>query len=169
MNCIICDKKLRKDNAIGTCRNHRGQSPVRRAYEKAWQKENPEQYADAKKQWGRDNPEYYVNYRNNDLTKKIAHNLRVRIRRAVRTGSAIKNLGCTLPEFLAHLEAKFTIGMNWDNYGKWHIDHIKPLSRFDLTNPKELAEACHYSNMQPLWAFDNISKHDKLDYRSKSA
>jgi len=169
MNCIVCEKKLRKDNTIGTCRAHRGLSPVRRAYEKSWQQDHSEQYVEAKKQWGKRNPKYFVDYRNKDISKKIAHNLRVRIRHAINRGSAIKNLGCTVPELLAHLEAKFAKGMTWQNYGKWHVDHILPLSSFDLTNPEQLKRACHYSNLQPLWGADNIRKHAKLDYHSKSA
>lgn len=144
-------------------------SPVRQDYEKTWQNSNKKQYAEAKKQWTRRNPKYYVEYRNNNLSKKIAHSLRVRLRRAVRFGSAIENLGCSVAELLAHLESKFTLGMIWSNYGKWHIDHIRPLSNFDLTNPEELAIACHYSNLQPLWAAENISKSAKLDYHPKSA
>ncbi len=58
MNCIVCDKKLRKDNTIGTCRVHRSQSPARQAYEKAWQADHLEQYTEAKKQWSRKHPEY---------------------------------------------------------------------------------------------------------------
>lgn len=169
MNCIVCNKKLRKDNTIFTCRKHRSQSLVRQAYEKQWQTDNYEQYIAAKKQWSRKNLKYFVDYRNNNLSKKIAHSLRVRLRRLVKTGSAVKNLGCGVTEFLAHLENKFTLGMSWENYGKWHIDHIKPLSSFNLEDPTQLAQACHYSNLQPLWASDNIRKNAKLEYCSKSA
>lgn len=169
MKCMVCGKNLRKDNKIGACRAHRSHSPVRQAYEKSWQQENHEQYAEAKRQWGRRNLKYFVDYRNNNLSKKIAHALRVRLRRAVKTGSAVKNLGCTVPEFLAHLEAKFAVGMNRDNYGKWHIDHIVPLDSFDLTDSEQLKEACHYSNMQPLWGQENSRKGAKLDYIPKSA
>jgi len=169
VNCIVCNKKLRAHNKIGTCRAHRSQSPIRQAYEKSWQQENYKQYTEAKKQWGRRNLKYYADYRNNNLSHKIAHSLRVRLRRVVKTGSAVKNLGCSIPEFLAHLESKFTTGMSWDNYGKWHIDHIKPLSSYDLTNPEQLILACHYSNLQPLWAAENISKNGRTDYYPKSA
>lgn len=169
MNCIICDKKLSKNNKIGTCRIHRAQSSIRQEYEKSWQKNNSAKYAEAKKRWNRTNPQYFVEYRNKSLTNKIAHALRVRIRRAIKTGSAIKNLGCTISEFLAHIENKFVKGMTWSNYGKWEIDHIKPLSSFDLTDSAQLAIACHFNNMQPLWKADNIRKHAKLDYCPKSA
>lgn len=164
MYCKVCNKKLRKDNTIGTCRKHRGLSEVRRAYEKAWQKENPEQYAEAKKQWGRKHPEYFTNWRNACTNRKLAHSIRTRLNKAVRGKSARENLGCSIPEFKAHLEEQFEQGMTWENYGKWEIDHILPLSSFNLENPEELKKACHYSNMQPLWKADNIRKGAKLDY-----
>jgi len=169
MNCTVCSKKLRKHNTIGTCRKHRGLSPVRRAYEIAWQQEHPDQYKEAKNQWNRDNPEYFTNWRNAKLERKIAHALRVRLRRAVKAGSAVKNLGCTVSEFLTYLENKFVPGMTWENYGRWHIDHVRPLSKFDLTNPNELEKACNYTNLQPLWAADNIRKLNKSDINPKSA
>lgn len=70
------------------------------------------------------------------------------------------SLGCTLAEFRAHMEKQFKPGMMWENHGRsgWHIDHIIPLKSFDLTNRKEYLKACHYSNLQPLWASDNIKK-----------
>ena len=62
-----------------------------------------------------------------------------------------------------HLEKQFKPGMNWSNHSLrgWHIDHIRPLSKFDCTDPKELKKACHYSNLQPLWADENLKKKDK--------
>jgi len=49
--------------------------------------------------------------------------------------------------------------MSWDNHGEWHIDHKQPLASFDLTDPDQFRAAAHYSNMQPLWASENLSKH----------
>jgi predicted transcriptional regulator len=63
-------------------------------------------------------------------------------------------------ELKLHIETKFTDGMNWDNYGKWHIDHIYPLSKLNLQEKQDLAKACHYTNLQPLWAKDNLVKSD---------
>ena len=57
---------------------------------------------------------------------------------------------------------KFSKGMNWKNYGKWHVDHIRPVSKFNLKNRKERNDAFHYSNLQPLWARENLKKSDKV-------
>lgn len=98
---------------------------------------------------------------------KLAHSLRVRLGKALRgkgTASATKLLGCAVNEARLHLEAKFLPGMSWANHGRdgWHIDHIRPLVSFDLTDPEQVAAACHFSNLQPLWAADNIRKGAKI-------
>lgn len=99
---------------------------------------------------------------------KFKLNLRTRLRNALKgnykSGSAVKDLGCSINELKSYLESKFQPGMSWDNHGihGWHIDHIKPLSSFDLTDRKQMLEACHYTNLQPLWAKDNLAKGDKL-------
>jgi hypothetical protein len=80
------------------------------------------------------------------------------IRHKSKKGSAVRDLGCTIEELKQHLESQFGPGMSWENYGKWHIDHIIPLSSFDLSKRDELLKACHYTNLQPLWAKDNIKK-----------
>lgn len=71
-------------------------------------------------------------------------------------------LGCTVEELRAHLEKQFTSGMTWDNYGEWHVDHIKPVTKFNLVDPAEQLLCFHFSNLQPLWAKDNIRKGNRL-------
>jgi hypothetical protein len=107
-----------------------------------------------------------------DPCKKIASRLRNRLMMALkrstseRTCSAIKDLGMNVPEFRLYMESKFyprkdgTL-MTWENWtlNGWHIDHIKPLSAFDLSDPEQQKEACHYTNLQPLWAEENLSKN----------
>lgn len=78
-----------------------------------------------------------------------------------KSGSTVSDLGCSVYELKIHLEKQFTDGMSWENHGEWHIDHIRPLSSFDLTDRKQFLQACHYTNLQPLWAKDNLSKGKK--------
>jgi len=98
------------------------------------------------------------------IRRKLAANMRHRLRDALngnfKSGSAVRDLGCTVPELKTYLESLFLPGMTWDNWTAdgWHIDHIKPLASFDLANSDQLKEACHFSNLQPLWAKENLSK-----------
>ena len=70
-------------------------------------------------------------------------------------------LGCTFEELKMHLESQFVNDMSWDNMGKWHIDHIVPLAAFDLTKEENQKLAFHHTNLQPLWAIDNLKKGAK--------
>ena len=70
-------------------------------------------------------------------------------------------LGCTIEELWKHLELKFEPWMTRENYGLWHADHIKACANFDLSDPAQQRECFHYSNFQPLSAFDNMSKGAK--------
>ena len=100
---------------------------------------------------------------------RLAINIRVRLNNILRKevgyikrkNIAVDNLGCSVEELKAYLESKFTVGMDWNNRSKWHIDHIIPLSSFDLSDPNQLKKACHYTNLQPLWAKDNLKKGSK--------
>lgn len=111
---------------------------------------------------------YQIERRQVDCVFRLRCILRSRLSHAVRgnykAGSAIKDLGCSISDLKLHLESKFQPGMSWDNYGHkgWHIDHIIPLSSFDLSDPEQLKKACHYSNLQPLWAKDNLKKGDRI-------
>jgi hypothetical protein len=78
-----------------------------------------------------------------------------------KTLRSSKLLDCNFGELKMYLESKFLPGMTWDNYGEWHIDHIKPCAIFDLTDLEQRKQCFHYSNLQPLWAIDNIKKGAK--------
>lgn len=96
---------------------------------------------------------------------KLIDNIRKRINNAIKTNSKSENtirlLGCTIEDLKIHLESMFKNGINWNNYGDWHIDHIRPCNSFDLSKPKEQRKCFHYSNLQPLWAVDNLKKSGK--------
>ena len=164
----------------------------RSLYGKKWDKVNKEKRRLQHKDWYESNKDtikvqqktYYENNKNKrynyhynklktDLQYKLTCNLRSRLYNAInnnqKAGSAIKDLGCSVEELKSYLESKFQPGMNWDNWTHvgWHIDHIKPLASFDLTDRQQLLEACHYTNLQPLWADENLSKGKKVEIFEK--
>ena len=112
------------------------------------------------------NRRYYRERRQADVLFRLKMNVRSRLRSAIREGSQTRNLGCSVEELKMHLESKFKHGMTWSNYGqgtdKWNIDHITPLSWYDLTDHVQLALACHYSNLQPMWCSLNSQKGNSI-------
>lgn len=109
-------------------------------------------------------------YRKNSIQFKLKETLRGRFFRCLKNGlhkksaKTLEILGCSIPFLIKYLENQFKDGMSWENYGRkgWHIDHIKPCSSFDLSLPEEQQKCFHYSNLQPLWAIDNLKKGDKF-------
>ena len=75
----------------------------------------------------------------------------------------LEYVGCTIDDLRGYLEKLFKDGMSWENQGEWHIDHIRPCASFNLENEIERHMCFHYTNLQPLWAFDNVSKSDSYD------
>jgi hypothetical protein len=69
-------------------------------------------------------------------------------------------VGCTYEYLKTYLESKFQEGMSWENQGLWHIDHIIPLS--SGKNEEDIYKLCHFTNLQPLWAQDNLKKSNKI-------
>ena len=104
---------------------------------------------------------------------RIRSALQIKVTFAMRNGSAsdwfVQTVGCTVQELRRHLESKFTEGMSWANYGKWHLDHIMPCDSFDLFDEAQQKLCFHYSNLQPLWATDNIRKANKTPCVDTSA
>jgi len=98
-----------------------------------------------------------------NISNGIWHRL-VRQRKQKKDSSILDCLPYTIDQLKVHLEKQFITGMTWDNYGKWHIDHIRPDSSFNYTSTsdKEFQESWALKNLQPLWAKDNIKKSDKI-------
>lgn len=143
---------------------------------KEWIEKNRDKIRVSEKRWRNENRNHYlkriskyrIERRKNDLSFRIASTLRARISFELKNQKNRKRtkelLGCSMIEFRAHLESKFKSGMTWSNYGKkgWHIDHITPVSKFDLSKTEEQLRCFHYTNMQPLWEKDNLSKSNKI-------
>lgn len=102
-----------------------------------------------------------------DPNKRILSRLRIKlcktVNRSCKSGTAIKLLGCSITDFWMYLESRFEPGMTRENYGEvWHVDHIMPCAIFDLTKPEHQKRCFHFSNLQPLFARDNLIKNDKI-------
>lgn len=88
---------------------------------------------------------------------RLQQNMRNRLGKVLKRQSGSTDaLGCTYDKLKLHLEAQFLPGMTWANYGDWHVDHKIPLA--SAKTIEETLRLCHYSNLQPLWRKDNISK-----------
>ena len=105
---------------------------------------------------------YDINFKIRKLMRYIVIGAIKRVsKNNCKYSSTITQIGCTDTFFRDHIESQFQKGMTWDNHGKWHVDHIIPCSKFDLTDPAQQKLCNHYSNLQPLWAKDNLKKSNK--------
>lgn len=150
-----------------------------RDWQSAKRKDCPEYRAkqlEANRKWAAENKEHLRQYAKKKRAKlkdcpqaKIMASARARIGRHLRgkgkSQATADLLGAPIEYVRKHIEGQFRDGMSWANYGRgwagakqWHLDHIQPLASFDLTDPKQLAVACHYTNLQPLWAVENLKK-----------
>lgn len=159
-SCKACSKRWRDSKKL-----HRS------AYQKKWYQDHRDQqiaYSGA-----------YWHRRKGDSNFKLAHYLRSRVtkmlRRGQKAGSAVRDLGCSIADFRTYLENGFYVHpitgevMAWGNYGKWHVDHKRPLDSFDLTDRTQFLQACHYTNLQPLWAEQNLAKGARVDWQREAA
>lgn len=122
---------------------------LRSSYRK-WLSENREESNRWRREWIKDKGPHF----------RMALNVRSRISFALRTKteSSVTYLGCSMRDLAFHLESQFTEGMSWENYGKsgWHVDHRIPIA--SAKTKEEMILLLHFSNLQPLWAKDNLSK-----------
>lgn len=161
-----------KEYAAGQKRSaqkHRDRINSRR---RALRKENPDYYLAKSRSYRANNREQERASKNKrkqnrwkvDINFRLKETMRNRVycamigkNKAARTSEL---LGCSMPYLNIWIELQFQSGMSWDNYGEWHIDHIKPCAKFDLSDPSQQLACFHYTNLQPLWAGDNIRKSD---------
>jgi hypothetical protein len=147
-------------------------------YFSEWQKENREHLNEYHQKWREKNidrhREYKRNYektrKDNDPIYKLISNFRTAIYQVLKENNVEKNghyfeiLGYTPEELINHLEKQFTDGMTWDNYGDFHIDHIIPISSFNIQEigDEEFMKCWSLSNLQPMWGEENIRKSNKI-------
>ena len=155
-------------------------------YNKKYWQETKEEQGVRHRRWREENREHVNSYQreyvkqwakhksSTDPAYRIVKNLRHRLWSAVKSVSGKKQghtldfLACSRDQLLTHLEKQFSAGMSWENYGEWHIDHKKPCAAFDMTVKEEQAACFHYTNLQPLWAKDNLSKGAKWEEAESS-
>ena len=99
------------------------------------------------------------------LSISLRNRLRAAIKNGYKSGSAVRDLGCTIPELKFYLEGQFQDGMTWENWtiDGWHIDHKIPLFLYNLEDREQFLQACHYTNLQPMWAEENLRKNKYLN------
>lgn len=144
----------------------------RTKYRNKWRMENYERDLENRKNWYKKNPTYLKEWtkdkRKNDICFKLAGYYRTRILQALKgkekNKKTVELLGCSIEEFKKYIEDKFKEGMNWENYGYrgWHIDHIIPCSKFNLSDINEQKNCFNYKNLQPLWAIENFKKGNRI-------
>ena len=130
-------------------------------YNKKWMEKNKEK----RKIYNR---KYQREKLRNNLIYRLSHNIRKSVWYSLKGNKNGKHwedlVGYTQEDLRRHLEKQFKDGMNWSNYGKWHLDHIIPMSLFNITGVKSkgFKKCWALENLQPLWEKDNFKKHNKL-------
>ncbi len=92
------------------------------------------------------------------MLTNVRRNMALMVSGRMKPCHTIEAIGCSAAELMTHLERQFKPGMSRENYGEWHVDHKRPLASFDLSDPEQFKTAWHYTNLQPLWAAENLAK-----------
>jgi hypothetical protein len=145
---------------------------------KIWSKDKKEYLKKKHTKWRENNREHVNKYARDYERKRRAedpkYRLGVRTRTAVwqllkergvkKTNKTFDLLDYSIEELMTHLESLFTVGMTWDNYGEWHVDHKIPMNSFQFESTDDIGfkECWRLSNLQPLWGPENLSKDTKL-------
>ena len=171
--CKLCMKKENQKNykkhkeAWDERTKKHGKTENSKKYRREWAKNKYHNNEEFRKNCIKKVVEYERKKLYSDPEFKLKHTLRNRLRKAIKKKNAKKCkktmdlIGCSTSKLMNHLESKFQKGMTWENHGDWHIDHIKAIATFNLLDEDEQKKCFHWSNLQPLWADENISKGDK--------
>jgi hypothetical protein len=163
----VADKKYREKNKEKLSDNHKVWSENNRFhlnnYHKSWREKNIYKHRENKRN-------YEKTRKNNDPIYKLINNFRTAIYQVLKENNVQKNghyfdiLKYSPNDLIDHLERQFTDGMTWENYGKWHVDHIQPISSFNIREigDEEFIKCWSLKNLQPLWGEDNIRKSNKI-------
>lgn len=163
--CIKCDNKK-------SAERRKKHPKYQYDYNKKYYLENRDKILEHNRQWVKKNMKSNLEYKNKWKKDKYKnspiHKLKELLRSRFKTALVIKNIkknirildniGCNVVQLKKHLESQFQPGMTWKNHGKWHVDHIKPLAT--ARTEDQLKKLFHYTNLQPLWAKDNLKKKD---------
>lgn len=164
--CCSCkkEKKLNKFYKHPHAKYERQSECIdcRKQTNKRFEYKTKEQKIHARKRRNKQQREKYN--KNIDFKLKMLYRNRIycALKDNVKSNTTENLLGCSINKLKQYLEEQFKEGMNWDNYGEWHVDHIKPCASFDLTDKEQQKECFHYTNLQPLWAEENYKKHAKI-------
>jgi len=163
----VCTK-CKEEKTLDNFHVHKGKGTIRAACKTCDSKARSEYYKNNRTKLNKQTTQYQNNRCKVDPNYKLSRRLRSRLWQAITNQRGQKSnrtmvlVGCTIPFLRGYLEARFKEGMTWENYGTWHIDHIQPCASFDLTKKENQVKCFHYTNLQPLWASENLSKGDEL-------
>lgn len=159
----VADKKWREKNKEKLSENHKIWSEKNREhlreYHTKWRDENREELNGYKRVYEKTKKDSDPSYRLACYTRTAVYTC-LKERDVTKYKSTFDLLPYSLEELILHLESQFKEGMTWDNYGEWHVDHIKPMVSFNIQSPedKSFQECWSLNNLQPLWGVENLSK-----------
>jgi hypothetical protein len=179
-SCKECHNKYYQDNKEKKTEYYKKYREDNKEKRKKYYQENKEILKEKRKKYIEKNKEkrreylneyqkkYIFNRRKIDPLFKFRINIRSLIKGSFKRGTnqftkkakTETILCCTIEEFINYIQSKFTKGMTLENHGEWHLDHIIPLAT--ATTEEEIIKLNHYTNFQPLWAEENLSKSDKI-------
>jgi hypothetical protein len=134
-----------------------------REYHTKWREENKDKLNKKKRVYEKNKKDLDPKYKLSSYTRTAIYTC-LKERNIKKYSKTFNLLPYTLEELMAHLEKQFSNGMSWDNYGEWHVDHIKPISSFNIKEEgdNQFLQCWSLKNLRPLWGEENISKGNKI-------